>query len=1058
VTPIDVLCHALAHSRAMGQTSRFVGRGRELQVLDDVLVAAAGGEGSAVLVTGPPGIGKTALCREVAGRARRTGFTVAWGGCWPDGGAPPWWPWPEILGAVDDGRGADLFGADHAAVVPERFARFTAILRILDTASARAPLLVVVDDIHAADASALLLVRFVARSVPWRPILLLLTRRDAAAAEPDLDDETIPVTLGGLDRADTGALARAWGEPIDDDLLTTLFRVTGGHPLHLRRVMAVGGPHVARHGVREVIAGAVRHLSDRASRELSLAALLGPTPSVFEAAALNRISPAALRESLAEAAADRLVELAGRSRFAFTHELVREVLVGQLRPADEVEAHARAADLLSAPAGDVDRLTRRARHALLAADRSSTDARLAVTACQAAARAMLDCFGYEPAADLFAAAVAAHERAGTAEPRAAMLVEHAETVLRCGRLAEARALFDTAARAAVAEGDVAAMAAAAAGLGGVWINEHRDQLDRERVAALQRRALAELPPDEAHLRHRLRLRLAAEAVYQGGPVDAAVAALDDARRLGDGRVLAEALSLVHHALLTPRHTGDRLPLADELIAVASRAGEGMLALLGLCWRTVDLFHLGDHRAERTLVELRRRADALGCLSIRYIVDAIETMLLIRSGRLEQAEACASACYELGARVGDPDATGILGAHLMSIRWLQGRDIEMLPMVEEIAGSPGLNPAEFAFQATAASLAARDGQREKAEQRLDRLLEPGLEALPESSTWLAGMLAIVEAARALDDRELARRAYTVLLPYAALPIMPSLAVTCFGSVERVLGLAALVFGDRSAAVAHLERAVAANRDLGNLPVTAVTRADLAEALTVRCEPGDRDRARELVERACADADSMGMTARTAAWRAILGRNPAREGIIRQQDRYWTLTVDDRRVVVADRVGMRYLALLLTNPHRAVPALELAGAPAGAALAATSSQPLADGPARAAYRRRVQQLTDDLASADARGDHVGSQRLQAELDALLAELRRMTGKGGRSRAFVDESERARTAVRKAIKRAIDEISATEPELGLLLRATVTTGYVCRYAPDPAESLTWTHLTSS
>src|SRR5207248_11323623 len=133
---------------------------------------------------------------------------------------------------------------------------------------------------------------------------------------------------------------------------------------------------------------------------------------------------------------------------------------------------------------------------------------------------------------------------------------------------------------------------------GVWVNEHRTQVEWERVVGLQRRALADLPEDQVVLRYRLVVRLAVEELYRGGPVEPVLAALDEARRIGDGPALAEALSLCHHGLLTAAHTRARLALAEELIAVAAPAGEGLLALLGLCWRTVDLFHLGDTRATR----------------------------------------------------------------------------------------------------------------------------------------------------------------------------------------------------------------------------------------------------------------------------------------------------------------------------------------------------------------------------------------------------------------------------------------------------------------------------
>ena len=133
----------------------------------------------------------------------------------------------------------------------------------------------------------------------------------------------------------------------------------------------------------------------------------------------------------------------------------------------------------------------------------------------------------------------------------------------------------------------------------------------------------------------------------------------------------------------------------------------MLALIGLCWRTVDAFHLGDPDAPRLFAGLRARADILGCQSVLYIVEAIGVMLAIRSGRLDEAEAKAHACVELGTRIGDADALGFLGAHLITIRWIQGRDAELLGTVEQIATSPTLNPGDFScFESDDTSLCNR----------------------------------------------------------------------------------------------------------------------------------------------------------------------------------------------------------------------------------------------------------------------------------------------------------------------------------------------------------------
>jgi tetratricopeptide (TPR) repeat protein len=959
--------------------------------------------------------------------------------------------------------------AGLGAVDPERFARFVAVGDQLAAACARSPVLLVLDDLHAADPGALLLTRFVARALDRLPLVLLITRR-TGGSEPDpgaarllgeLEGEAIPVVLRSFELHETSTFASAHGDDLDLGLLAAVHRVTRGNPLVLRRLLAHGAPANDRtlpDGLRSTIHDVLQRLGPRPARVLELSAVLGVSASIPDAAAVTGASPAAVLEVLRRARSAGLVSDQDGDSFAFSHDLVREALTARLAPADWLDAHARAAAALAGAGRDgaPDRLARRAHHAVSAATRSPADALLAVTACREAARSMTRRFAYERAASLLSTATALCERAGVGPAPASLLVERAQATLLCGRLAEARGLFDLAAAAAEREGEPVLLAEAAIGLGGVWANEHREPVERQRVLALQRRALAGLPAAEAVLRCRLVTRLAAEAVWHGGPVEAVFPAVREVRQLGDGRALAEALSLLHHALLTAEFTELCLVIAEELITVASAAGEGVLALMGLCLRAVDLFQLGDPRAERALADLRARADALGSQSILYIVGVLDVMRLIRAGRLEEAESEAERCYHLGIEVGDADALAYYGGHLVAIRWLQGRSAEIVDAVEAVAASPTLAQGQFVFPATLAGLAAQTGRLDPARVALARLTATGLAALPRSSTWLTGICAVVEAAAALGDAAVAGTAYDLLLRFAHLPNMPSLAIVCFGSVERSLGLAALTVGNVEGAVGHLERAVSANVRLGNRPLTACSRADLAGALCRRGAPGDASRAREQLAEAIREAESMGMTARAAAWattlRGLEGDVPVgRRGLLRRDGRRWLVALDDRSHLLDDVVGLGYIARLIAQPGIAVPALVLASG-GGAAVPDALPQPVLDDEARQAYAERVRELQGDLDEASRNADIGRAERLQLELEAVRAELTRATALRGRPRSFAGPEERARTAVRKAIKRALDEIEAADPEIGGMLRASIRTGHSCCYAPGDAASVRW------
>ena len=246
------------------------------------------------------------------------------------------------------------------------------------------------------------------------------------------------------------------------------------------------------------------------------------------------------------------------------------------------------------------------------------------------------------------------------------LVERAEALLAAGELDAARATATAAAAAADRADDAVMLARAALVMTGLWINDVRAPDARGQATGLQRRALARLPADSHSLRLRLRARIAAtDAFYRGESDDELRAIVDEARRVGDPRALAEALSLLNHLLIGPDNANERLAIADEMIDVAAEADEPVLAVVGLCWRTIDRFLAGDPRAERALASLRSRDEIVGCRAVTYVRRVLETMVAIRSGRLADAEQMAEECLALGTSVGAPGVTLIVG--LVAVR-------------------------------------------------------------------------------------------------------------------------------------------------------------------------------------------------------------------------------------------------------------------------------------------------------------------------------------------------------------------------------------------------------
>jgi predicted ATPase len=193
------------HQSESRQSSIFVGRQHEMDMLRTTLEDALAGQGRLVMLGGEPGIGKTRTAQELATIAVQQGGQVLWGRCYEEHGAPPYWPWVQSIRAyvhesrlpqlrADMGRGA----AAIAEIVPDvqerlpglrplprleepdqaRFRLFDAITGFLLKAAHRQPVVLILDNLHWADRPSLLLLEFVAREIAAARLLVVGTYRD----------------------------------------------------------------------------------------------------------------------------------------------------------------------------------------------------------------------------------------------------------------------------------------------------------------------------------------------------------------------------------------------------------------------------------------------------------------------------------------------------------------------------------------------------------------------------------------------------------------------------------------------------------------------------------------------------------------------------------------------------------------------------------------------------------------------------------------------------------------------------------------------------------------
>jgi len=197
--------------------------------------------------------------------------------------------------------------------------------------------------------------------------------------------------------------------------------------------------------------------------------------------------------------------------------------------------------------------------------------------------------------------------------------------------------------------------------------------------------------------------------------------------------------------------------------------------------------------------------------------------------------------------------------------------------------------------------------------------------------------------------------------------------------------------------------------------------------------------------------------------------------RKEGEYWVIGYKTPAFRLKDRAGLRYLAMLLSNPGREFLAIDLAAAvqSGGSTPAADRSppygpplrrdkeggSPLLGGPepyfdekARRAYTQRLRDLRAALEEAEAFNDLGRASETRAEIELVSDELRRGIGLDRRVRPTGSPVERARVSVTRVIKAAMRVTATNDAALGRYLAATIKTGAFCSYSPDPRDAVAW------
>ena len=366
-------------------TTVFVGRSFELSVLREAWRSVSGGQPRWVLVGGEAGIGKTRLVTEFADEVSAEGARVAIGSCPPVApGLVPFAPVVEVLRELGPSVAQGLARGSAEAIArllevelpagrsgmpgeADRARLLAAVRAVLERKCSGAPLLVVFEDLHWADASTREVLAFLASQPPRGRVMFVGTYRDDQRSEGQRVWSLVDrLSRLGARRLDLPRLRRADLEGLLDGLLghrpggtmvDAVLSRSEGSPFLVEELVAAGAlSGVLPEGLRNLLLARTMDLPEAARQVVGLAAVAGLAvddellEEVWRAAyGQSAALPGALRRAVA---AGVLICVAGQRRYAFRHALVREAVYDDMLPVDRSRWHRELACCLArAPAG-----------------------------------------------------------------------------------------------------------------------------------------------------------------------------------------------------------------------------------------------------------------------------------------------------------------------------------------------------------------------------------------------------------------------------------------------------------------------------------------------------------------------------------------------------------------------------------------------------------------------------------------------------------------------------------------------------------------------------------
>jgi class 3 adenylate cyclase/tetratricopeptide (TPR) repeat protein len=885
----------------------FFGRTSELDEIVDARKRALSSErAQAVLVAGEAGMGKTSLVANAARAAHAEGAVVLFGHADEDLGVA-YQPWIEVVASLvqhcdpatlDGLRSAqraaltrlvpDIGGADDRVADPdtERLLLLEGAVALLAAESKRAPLFVVLDDLHWADTATLQLLRHLIASAAPMNLTVACTYRDTDLGRGDpltqlladlhREANVTRISLRGLEDTEVmDLIAAAAGHDLDDDgvgLAHALRRETDGNPFftgeilrHLGESGAIvlgddGRWRVEReldelglpNSVRDVVGRRVERLGDEAVRVLSLAAVIGREFDVTLLAQLADVDEDTLLDHMdAAVAAAILVESGVACRYRFAHALTQHSLYDELSPTRRQRAHQRVGETLEAEAaGDDAAVLAELAHHWVAATRPA-DADKALEYVRRAGDAALAALSpddavrwYQQALDLLTQQTVPGElrRAqvladlGTAQHQAGR-PEFRESLLEAAAIAERLDDTDVLVRAALGS-------ATAESLFGDEDSKHLATLALERVGS-----------DPSPTRARILAALAGahdDASEWQAARELAVGAIDAARRAGDDATMVDVINLTRNQLETPERREQAAAEAASAVERADRLADPLRMFTSRYTLIGSLNQTGDvERANRVIAEMELLVEQIGLPHPRYQLALVETGRLLLRGSIDEADAANERALQVGIDGGRPDAYGAHGGLLLLIRMHQGRIAEIADFFLDVARD---NPSIAVLKAAVPVMLGELDRIEEARELLAAEAATGFD-FPYNLTWLTGMANFLDGVAATGDRAAAALLLERVSPYARLVITPA-SLLVQGAVARPLARAATLLQDYDQAEAWFAVAHEIHARLQAPYWTARGQLDHADLCLARRADGDVERARQLITTAATTAAEFG----------------------------------------------------------------------------------------------------------------------------------------------------------------------------------------------------------